>query len=238
MAKLVKAVLSEKIKRTYDIETFRFVSEEEIKFIPGQFSQVIFDEKNLGNKALNKYLSFSCSPGKDYIEVTKRISDSQFSKKLIDLKIGDKVLFKFSFGNCIVKDTDKKICFLIGGIGITPVISIVEDIIEKKKDTDIIIFYSNRTEEDIAFKEELNCWGKNKYNLKIYYVITDSEPIDSRFILGFINKDLILEKTKDFKGRFFFILGPPKMVEAMKSLCLEMGCDKKCIRTESFIGYL
>lgn len=237
MPKLVKAVLSEKIKKTAVIETFRFIPQERVEFISGQFSQIIFDDKDLGNKELNKYLSFSSSPGKEYIEITKRISDSPFSKRLVNLRIGDKVLFKSPLGNCIVKDTYKKICFLIGGIGITPVISIIGDIIENKKDTDIILFYSNRTEEDIAFKKELNDWSEVNTNLKVYYVITDCESIDSRCISGFINKELILEKMKDFKDRIFFIFGPPKMTEAMKNLCLEIGCGEKNVRMESFIGY-
>ena len=38
---------------------------------------------------MNKYLSFSCAPGKGYIEVTKRLSNSEFSQSLKNLKIND-----------------------------------------------------------------------------------------------------------------------------------------------------
>jgi len=33
------------------------------------------------------------------------------------------------------------------------------------------------------------------------------------------------------------IFGPPKMVEAMKNICLELGISPEDIKTESFIGY-
>jgi len=38
----------------------------------------MFDEKDPNNKELNKYLSFSCSPAKDYIEVTKGLARANF----------------------------------------------------------------------------------------------------------------------------------------------------------------
>ena len=59
MAKLVKAKVSAKIKRTPTIESIRFRLQESMDFIPGQFLQLIFDETNLDNRDLNKYLSFS-----------------------------------------------------------------------------------------------------------------------------------------------------------------------------------
>ena len=81
---------------------------------------------------MNKYLSFSSSPTNDYIEVTKRLSDSVFSQKLKALKPSDEVLLKGPSGNCVLKEEYKKIGFLIGGIGITPVISMIEYIVDKK----------------------------------------------------------------------------------------------------------
>jgi ferredoxin-NADP reductase len=41
----------------------------------------------------------------------------------------------------------------------------------------------------------------------------------------------------DIKGRIIFAFGPPKMVEAMKGLCLGMGCNPANVKTESFLGY-
>ena len=57
----------------------------------------------------------------------------------------------------------EKIAFLIGGIGITPVISIIEHICDKKLSTDVALLYSNRNEDEIAFKKELHNWqSQNK----------------------------------------------------------------------------
>lgn len=229
--------LTERIKRTATVESFRFSLDKKISFAPGQFLQVIFDRDNSKNKELNKYLSFSSSPAKDYIEVTKRLSDSQFFQKLNNLKSGDEVQFKAPLGSCVYKDEYKKIGFLIGGIGITPVISIVEYIAEKKLDTDVCLLYSNKTDNDIAFRKELDNWCSLNKNIKVVYTLTECEPEDKTCVFGRIDKSLLLNKIEDYKDRILFIFGPPRMVKAMQDLCLEVGCSKDKLIIENFIGY-
>tara|TARA_B100000315_G_C14566337_1_gene583136 strand:- start:10 stop:720 length:711 start_codon:yes stop_codon:yes gene_type:complete len=236
MIKNIKGRLIERIKRTQDVESFRFSTQERIDFLPGQFLQTIFNEENLADKELNKYLSFSSSPAKDYIEVTKRMSQSRFSQKLNSLKSGVEVLFKSPLGNCIFKDEYKKIAFLIGGIGITPVISIIEYIVDKKINTDVIVLYSNKT-EDIAFREELDYWQSTCSNIKVIYAVTECRPKDVNCIAGSITKDLLLKVIDDWRQRVFFIFGPPNMIGAMNNLCSEAGCDRELVKVETFTGY-
>jgi ferredoxin-NADP reductase len=234
--KEVRVKLIERIPRTKEVESFRFLAQERLEFIAGQFSQIIFDEKVKGNRNLNKYLSFSSSPTKGYIEFTKRLSESDFSQALRALKVGDELLIRGPLGSCMFKEEHEKICFLIGGIGITPVISIIEYIIEKSLDTDVLLFYSNRTEE-IAFKKELDSWRKNHCTIKVIYTVTSCQPKDTSCLFGTIDEDLINANMDNTGERIFYIFGPPAMVEAMKNISLELGVDAAHIKTESFIGY-
>ena len=232
-----KIKLIDTIKRTPTILSLRFWRPLGINFMPGQFLKVIFDESNDNNKELNKYLSFSSSPLKDYIEVTKRLSQSAFSQRLRALERDDQISMQGAFGRCTFSDNDKKITFLIGGIGITPAISILEYIQDKNLSTDALLFYSNRTEEEIAFKEELNQWQAKNPNLKALYTVTDFQPKDKNCLFGRIDKELVSRNIKDISERMFFIFGPPKMVEAMKALCQAVGAKEEFIKTESFLGY-
>ena len=236
MEKQIEAILIERIDRAKNIASFRFRTKERIDFLPGQFTQLIFDVENSANRELNKYLSFSSSPTKDYIEVTKRLTESEFSKRLENLKPGDSLLLKSPMGNCVFNEEDKQIAFLVGGIGITPVISIIEYIVDEKLDVDIVVFYSSRT-EDIAFRNQLDNWQKSHNNIQIFYTITDCEPKDKQCLSGAINEDLVKQRMGNCCGRTVFIFGPPAMVEAMKNLCFRVGCDKSAIKAEKFIGY-
>ncbi|MEI6631141.1 MAG: FAD-dependent oxidoreductase [bacterium] len=230
----IKARLIETIDRTPSIRSFRLMPEERIGFLPGQFLQVIFDPTQ---KELNKYLSFSCSPTKEYIEFTKRLSSSVFSERLRGLKSGDEVLLKAPLGSCVFKEEYKKIAFLIGGIGITPVISILEYIADKGLKNDALLFYSNRTDEDIAFRKELDLLQSLLKNIRAFYLVTECEPRDKKCLFGRIDKELLIKEMNDYRERIFFIFGPPKMVEAMQGLCLDIGCKEENVKTENFIGY-
>ena len=230
-------VLIERIKRTATVESFRFKLDEKLDFEPGQFLKVIFDKDVINNKTLNKYLSFSCSPLKDYIEFTKRLSASDFSNKLKALKPDDRVMFQGPMGYCVFKDNYAKIGFLVGGIGITPVVSIIEYIVERKINTDIILMYSNRYYGEIAFRQELDNWQKEHNALNIIYTLTDCLSEDHICIHGQINKELIQEHVKDITVRRQFIYGPPVMVEAMKQMCDDSGCVKELVLAENFVGY-
>ena len=104
-------IFDKSIIRTSTVQSFRFVVQEKINFLPGQFLKVVFDVENPKNKNLNKFLSFSCSPDKLYIEVTKRITNSDFSKKLLNLKKNDKVLINSPMGRCTINNFPKNFCF-------------------------------------------------------------------------------------------------------------------------------
>ncbi|MDP8233181.1 MAG: FAD-dependent oxidoreductase [Candidatus Saelkia tenebricola] len=233
-SKEIKARLISKIQRTPMIISFRFSLDEKISFLPGQFMEVIFDEVN---KDLRHWLSFSSSPNKDYIEFTKRISGSLFSEKLNALNSGDTVLLKLPLGRCCLGINDKKIVFLTGGIGITPAISIIEDIVEKNQDTNVVLFYSNKTEAEVAFKDELFAWENSNNNIRVIYTITENVSGNDKYIQGRISSDLIKDNLSDLNERMFFIFGPPLMVEALKNMLLAMGIDKSKIEIERFIGY-
>jgi len=71
----------------------------------------------------------------------------------------------------------------------------------------------------------------------VIYAVTDSQPPDEKFFYGRIGSDLVKSRVKDISQRRFFIFGPPLMVDFMKQICLEAGCEKEMVITESFTGY-
>lgn len=233
----IEGVLIAKIQRTPNVFSFRFKFNQTLSFIPGQFLEVVFNRQNRNDRSLNKYLSFSSAPGKESIEITKKISETQFSQRLSSLNMGEKVLFIAPMGNCVFKPEYQNIAFLIGGIGITPVISILEHINIQKINTDVCLLYSNTTEQDIAFKEELDSWSKENKNIKLWYVITNLSSDNKQYLTGVIARQTVEAKISDYQKRIFFIFGPPRMVTAMNNICLEIGCSPELIKTENFIGY-
>jgi glycine betaine catabolism B len=237
MEGVIRAKLIDRISRTPTVESFRFLPEVKINFLPGQFTRLFFDADNKNNASLNKYLSFSCAPQRDYIEVTKRLSESEFSQRLKRLQKGDEIVLSRPLGNCIFKESYKKIVFLTGGIGITPAISIIEYIVEKKIDTDVVLLYANRNEEEIAFRLELDGWQNNFKKLKICYTVSCKSSPDSVCREGNIDAIFCRGNLVDLCERKVFIYGPPVMVAAMQDLVLQLDCKKENVLIENFTGY-
>lgn len=231
------ATFQKSIMRTDNVASFRFHPEQPLDFAPGQFAQVIFDETARDNRTLNKYLSFSTRPGLDYFEVTKKLSGSDFSMRLRALKTGDRVLFKGPIGHCVLKETDGKVAFLIGGIGVTPARSMLEHIMARQWPTDVCLLYSNWTPRDITFKTDFDAWGRENAKIKIVHVLVEWKPEDKNCFSGLITETLVREQMPDFKERTIFIFGPPAMVTAMQDICTKLGIEKTRIKAETFVGY-
>jgi ferredoxin-NADP reductase len=234
---LVKAKFVERIRRTATIDSFRFTPQGPVDFLPGQFLKVMFDTVVANNTVLNKYLSFSCAPQKKYFEISKRLSESEFSTHLKALELGQDVMFQMPIGNCVYRNDYERVVFLIGGIGITPAISIIEYIVGNKLDTKVSLLYANRSEDEIAFKRELDGWRFSNKNIDVCYVVSKKACQDSDCREGTINEPFCRDTVGDIAASKVFIYGPPQMVEAMKRVAITLGCDKENILSENFIGY-
>ncbi len=234
MAKDLIVRVKEVIPRTYNVKSIRFDIGEEIDFKAGQFLALTLQI----NPVLKRYLSISSSPTEEcYLEVTKKVTGSDFSKALDQLKAGDSVTIQYPFGKFILGDQDKRIAFLSGGIGITPIRSIAKYAVDKNLGTDMILIYANRSLKDIVFKEDFDAMQKIYPKLKVAHVLCEADP-DFKCIPGLINAQVSKNEVSDFPQRKFYLCGPPAMVEAMgKILTEELALDKKNIITENFQGY-
>lgn len=212
------------IQRTYNVKSIRLEIKDRVLFEAGQFLLVTLNS----NPQLERYLSISSSPTEQgYIEFTKKITQSDFSQALNNLKSGDLVKIQYPFGNFTLRPEFKKIAFLSGGIGITPIRSICKCAVDKGLDIGIILLYGNRSKEDIVFGEDFAQMQKSNPKLKVVHVL--SKRIDNQ---------LIQQEIPDYLERKFYLCGPPAMVEAMqKILAGGLSLAKENIVTENFKGY-
>jgi len=225
------------IQRTYDVKSFRFSVPDDIRFKPGQF---FFITIRINGREVTKHFSFSNSPTeKGYIEFTKRLTDSEFSMALNELRVGDWARVKMPYGLFTFEGEYNKVAFLSGGIGITPIRSMCKYVCDRKTPTDIILIYGNKTEREIIFHENfLKMEAENK-NLRVIYTVDN--PVDKdawKGRIGFITAEMIGEEIPDYTERVFFTCGPPKMVDYMVTLMRdEIGIAREKIKWENFSGY-
>ena len=127
--------------------------------------------------------------------------------------------------------------FIAGGVGIAPFRSMIQYIIDKKLSTNIVLFYSNRTPQDILYAD---IFEKAKQNgVKTVYILTDakSAPENWQGKVGYISEQMIKQEVPDYVGRIHYLSGPQMMVERFQDLLKGMGVPRNLIKTDFFPGY-
>ncbi len=230
----IKAKIKEVIQRNYNVKSFRLEIPGDLDFKAGQFLSVELEN----NPTLKKYLSISSSPTeKCYLEFTKKLTQSDFSQALDNLRAGDQVTIQYPFGRFILDEAVSKIAFLSGGIGITSIRSICKYAVDKNLAVDIVLIYSNRTVRDIVFKDDFDAMVKKYPSLRVAHVLCETEP-GFKCRVGLINGTVIKNEIPDYLERKFYLCGPPPMVEAMrKILTEELFLPSAKIMLENFQGY-
>jgi glycine betaine catabolism B len=234
MADAVCARVIDVIPRTYNVKSIKVGLENIAEYKAGQFLRVTLNN----DKNLQRYLSISSSPTeKGYIEFTKKITASDFSTVLSNLKIKDILSIEYPFGAFTLDRASGKIAFISGGIGITPIRSMCRFAVDNKLDLDITLLYANNSVRDIAFREDFERMQEESNRLRVTHVLCQKD-LEFSCVVGTITPDLIKREVPDYMDRFFFLCGPPAMVEAMKSgLFKDLHLSSDKIITENFQGY-
>lgn len=229
----VETTVTDIIERTHNVKSFRFPRPEHFTYKAGQFMFVTIKR---GEEELRKHFTISSSPTESYLEFTKKISDSRFSQTLDAMHVGDWAKIEGPHGRFTFEGEYTKIGMLSGGIGITPLRSMCRYCADRDAKTDIVLIYSNRSEKDIAFREDLEEMQQKIKHFRIIFGI-DEAGIDWTGFVGRINTDIIRDEVPDYKERVFYVCGPPAMVSAMEALLTELEVTQSHIKKENFYGY-
>ncbi|MDR2771345.1 MAG: NAD(P)-binding protein [Clostridiales Family XIII bacterium] len=181
--------------------------------------------------------SISSPPAeRQFYEITVRESKDGFvsSYLLNEAAVGDIVTSSGPAGQFyrFAPVHGKKLCFIAGGSGITPFMSMLQnDAIRGASDDEIVLIYGCAREDDMIFADRLNEIGAKLPNFRLEAVI--SEPTrDTKSRRGLITAELIrdvLGKPEEFT---FFLCGPQAMYDFVLPKLDELSIPKRRIRTE------
>ena len=231
-----------------DIMTLKFTKQEKdgqnriLEYTAGQFA--FFDIGNVQNdpKGPIRHFTIASSPTEDFILISTRIRDSPYKKRLDSLRDGTIVKVRGPEGKFTLhEDYSKPAVFLSGGIGVTPFRSMIKYATDKNLSVRIIMFDSNRNQQNILYKKEFDdCATVNK-NLKIIYTITDQTPGEEwKGESGRIDAEMLKKHLQpaELENSIFFICGPPAMLEGIQKLLKEsLQIPSVRVKIEEFTGY-
>lgn len=163
------------------------------------------------------------------------------SSYLFGLKAGDEVTVSGPFGHFFVKDTDREIVLIGGGVGMAPLRAHVFDQLENRQTMRRISFwYGARALADLYYADDMARLARQHENFSWHIALSDPAPSDVwKGETGFIHDVIYRNYLKAHPGPAeceFYLCGPPLMIEAVCALLDRLGVPRENVLYDDFGG--
>lgn len=232
-----------KYKREIAERTMAFHFEKPAGYVykAGQFADcTLINPAETDAEGNTQAFSLASAPYEDELMVATQMRDTAFKRVLKTMEPGTEVTLNAPHGSFkLHNNASVPAVFLTGGIGVTPVRSILLQAVHDNVPHRILVFYSNRKPEDAAFLDELRESHAANPNYTFVGTMTQMEKSNRewRGETGVISKAMLLKFIYDLMPPIYYIDGPSAMVNAMRQILSEAGVNDDNIRTEEFSGY-
>jgi nitric oxide dioxygenase len=236
-------VISKIVKESDEINSFYLKPEDNKEiadFYPGQYISVSTFIPELGHKQPRQYSLSSYSNNEYYrISVKKEISqnttpDGIVSNALHNKKEGDIIEVSAPAGVFFADPEAKNPLVLFsGGVGLTPMMSMVETNKNSLQKNQTVWIHSCRNENVHAFKdtiEELNNENEWLTSFVFYETLPESETnaIEGRIDLHQIKEEILIADAK------YYICGPAIFIKVQYQSLVALGVNRENILYEEF----
>jgi len=184
------------------------------RFRPGQFGWL-----TLGNpfKITGHPFSFSSSAAVTDGRVEMSIRNlGDFTSEIHKLLPGQRVYIDGPYGAFTVGNPADMHVLIAGGVGITPMMSMIRTLADQRDERPVILFYGSKDWESITFREELEEL-RSRLNLMIVHVL-EIPPVNWAGERGFISPDVFERHLpRPYAEHEYFICGPDVMMDAIEN---------------------
>ncbi len=222
---------------THNVWTLTLRPPEDVEppaYLPGQFQFLTFD----GGKGEEHPFTISSDPSLAGARASTIKGSGDFTRTIgTTVRPGDRVAVQGPFGrfSYALHPDEKDLVFIAGGIGITPIMSMLRHMKGTKADIDAVLLYGNVAEKDIVFRKELDEIAAGAHpRLSVVHVLNRAEA-DWKGERGAVTEALIRKYcTGDLAKKTFYLCGPPPMMAALIGTLYAMGVPAGNIRFERF----
>jgi predicted ferric reductase len=215
--------------------TMEPVNHKGFHFMPGQFAWTTAWKTPFSDSEHPFSISSSSEEKNSFQMSIKNLG--KFTEKIQTLKPGDKVFVDGPYGYFSMDRyplTDR-LCLITGGIGITPIMSMLRSMADRKDQRPVMFFCCNQEWDTLTFREEVEGLQR-RLNIKVIYTI-ERPPQDWVGEKGFLNSSILNKYlTPEWKSgkTVVFLCGPGPMMNAVEKALMASGFPESQIHTERF----
>lgn len=230
--------LIEIVEETPTTKTLIFDLEgRSFSFYPGQYVILEVPHPETGEKLRRAYSLASAPTLRDRIELTvKRVERGRASVYLTArARIGERFRMKGPYGRFYwTEEIHHRIALVGAGSGVVPLMSILRYIRDRNLErVDALFLGSFTSYEEIIYREELLELGKMG-NIRVAITLTREFPDSWQGYRGRINREILTREIPDPEERLYYLCGPPGFVEDLRKMLLDLGADRRNIKTERY----
>jgi ferredoxin-NADP reductase len=238
---IYKVKLKAKEKIATGTMAFRFEKPEGFVYKAGQFADyTLIDPPETDAEGNTRGFSLASAPYEDDLISATRMRDTAFKRVLKTMPLGMELTLDAPYGSFTLHNNAAvPAVFVTGGIGVTPVRSIVLQAIYDQVAHRIIVIDSNKRPEDAAFLNDLNKPHEKNPHYTFVGTMTGMEKSNREWHeeTGYVTQAMLAKYIDDLTIPIYYIAGPRGMVAAMRKTLTESGVNDDNIRTEEFSGY-
>ncbi len=223
------------IQQTHDVKTFRLSTANGVPFdyLPGQYLNLAL---NIDGRRVNRSYTIASSPTRaGSVEITVK-ADGLASRFLHEhLHEGDTLNVSAPAGKFTFTGSEAPGLLLVaGGVGITPMMSVIRYLTDKNWSGPIDLIYSSKTAADIIFHDELRELASKHPNLTLHLTLTRGLDADWKGLSGRVDAMLIRKLLPELAGRRVHVCGPTPMMEPVLEALKSLGVAPEHLKTEEF----
>jgi len=188
-----------------------------------------------GERPVAGYTLTSSTAVKETIELAVKEADNSVTRFIHGkAAVGDTLYVDGGQGDVYyAREMGDSLVLIAGGIGITPLVSIVKTVRDSHPDVEVTLVYSARSPSELVFREELEVMTLEHGNIGCFFTVTGPDTGGWAGRRGRIDRELLLEAGAKSEG-LFFLSGPALMAEAMKKILRGLGVSEESIRYEQW----
>jgi ferredoxin-NADP reductase len=225
---------------THDTKTFRFGAPPQglPDFAPGQFYAVEIPTKEGGS--VRRSYSVASSPlEREHFDLTVKFLEGGAGTSALfhHLAVGDAVRASGPFGEFTLDESAPAI-FIAGGVGVTPIMSMLRTLDARRPGHRALLLYSNRERRDVVYEKELREIEARNPAFEFHYLLTrEAGDVAEPWIRkGRLDSAFVGRVCAARLDHVAYLCGAVPMMEELGRALIAAGLTPSRIRTEAFLG--
>jgi len=214
--------------------TLKAPEKRPFQFAPGQFQFLRLHGADV--PAEEHPFSIASSPTRSD-QITLTIKESgDFTAGIAHVRPGDRATIHGPFGRFshTLHPDEGELVFIAGGVGITPLMSMLRYMRDRREPRSVLLVYASRSPADVIFRDELKVIAAGDFPaLKVIHVLSDP-PASWIGETGRLDADRLARLCGGVEGRAFYLCCPPLMTASLIRGLQQMGVKPRHIYADHF----